>query len=465
LRAGTLTYTPKTLRTLFGWLLAGDVLFTLCEKIESNILPVILKSHQATDTQIAIIITTIQAIVTGIATPIASYRSDRKRSKWGRRIPYILWGTPLLTIAMMATPFAPELGHWMAEIPWLQPALNLFDASPVIIAFGLLAIFYRTLQSIVNSMYFALFRDVVPMSHMGRFLGLFRIFGSASTFIATFWLIGLAETHSRSIFIVGALINLVCFTLICFNVKEGQYPPEPDEHAHAGDSWWKRAWSVVTIFVKDAYSDPLIFWTFCTRGMAYAATGILSFMIFFPNRELGIPLDRAGMILSAPTFLWILAAYPTGKLMDKIGAAPILGFSLLTCTVVYGLSFFFVTGPITFAISTTIAGVAYWAILLSQLQLAQEIFPLSRYGQLSSANQLQTALLLTVIITPLVGWTLDSLHAMKLVLPLPGLGDLSIGPYRSVNLMLALVFILAWLCLKKVERLRAQRLPAPGSSS
>ncbi len=200
----------------------------------------------------------------------------------------------------------------------------------------------------------------------------------------------------------------------------------------------------------------MIFWTFCARGMAFAATGISSFVIFFPQHELGIPLARAGMILSAPVVIWIVAAYPIGRLMDRVGAAPILSCSLLVASISYTVSFFGVTGPVTFAISAIIGGVAYWAILLSQLQLAQEVFPIARYGQLSSANQLQNAFLVGALVTPLVGWSLDTLRSLSLSVSIPFCGQFPVGVYRSVNLMLALVFILAWLCLKQVQRLRAR---------
>ena len=458
LKAGTLVYTPASLRILFVWLLAGDVLFMLCEQIESRILPIILKSHDATDTQIALIVTSVQSIVTCIAAPIVSYHSDRTRSKWGRRIPYIVWTLPFFTLAMAATPFAPELATWASGIPLLRDCMSWFSWSPVILTFALVAIFYRFLQVIIVSMFFALFRDVVPMSHMGRFLALFRICGSLSTFLVTFWLIGLAETHSRSIFVVFAILNFVGFSLICLKVKEGNYPPDADHiAAQQRAAVWTRFGRAIRTFLKDAYTDPLIFWTFCARGFATAATGISSFIVFFPQRELGIPLDQAGMILSAPIFIWIIAAYPIGRLMDRVGAAPILGFALMLSTVNYAVSFFAVSGPVTFAVSSIIGGVGYWAMMLSQLQLAQEVFPVARYGQLSSANLLQTSVLLAFLITPLVGLSLDFLRNLELIIALPLAGDLAVGPYRSVNLMLALVFILAWLCLQKVQRLRAAR--------
>ena len=42
-RAGSLTYNAAGLRRVFGWLLAGEVVFTLIDLLEPKVLPVLLK--------------------------------------------------------------------------------------------------------------------------------------------------------------------------------------------------------------------------------------------------------------------------------------------------------------------------------------------------------------------------------------------------------------------------------------
>ena len=105
-------------------------------------------------------------------------------------------------------------GDWLRSLP----------VAPVILVFGALVFFYRVVQTMTNTMFFGLLRDVVPDSHMGRFLALFRVFGAAGTFIITYWLLGHIETQSKPIFIGIALLNLVGFGAICRFVREGKYP-------------------------------------------------------------------------------------------------------------------------------------------------------------------------------------------------------------------------------------------------
>ncbi len=108
-------------------------------------------------------------------------------------------------------------------------------------------------------------------------------------------------------------------------------------------------------------------------------------------------------------------------------------------------------GPVTFVISTVVTGVVYWAIMLSQLQVAQEVFPLPRYSQLSAASLIVQSLALAAIITPATGFIFDALKGVNLVFTVPLFGEIKTGPYRAVNLLLALIYALSWKCLRKVK--------------
>ena len=49
-------------------------------------------------------------LVDAVADPLIGYWSDRTRSRWGRRMPFIVLGTPLLAVSFAAIwfpPFAP----------------------------------------------------------------------------------------------------------------------------------------------------------------------------------------------------------------------------------------------------------------------------------------------------------------------------------------------------------------------
>ena len=450
-RAGTLTYTAGGLRAVFAWLLAGEVVFTLIDMLEPKVLPVLLKLHGASDKEIGVIVGSFNAILQLIIMAPLGYYSDRLRTRWGRRIPVLFWATPFVTIFLAVTPYAPEFATWLLGFDGTGAWLRALPVAPVIFVFAALVILYRSFQTVTNVMFFGLLRDVVPDTHMGRFLALFRVFGAGGTFIITYWLLGRITTHSREIFIGVALLNLVGFCAICWFVKEGEYPVvKASVENQSGKS---RLGHAVKVFVTESYRHPVYLWVYFIRICLYGALlGLSGFIIFFPQYELGMDLGAVGRMLSWPSLVWVVIAYPVGRLVDSRGASYVLGLGLIVITLGYVLSFFLVVGPWTFLISSLVTGVAFWVVMMAQLKLTQEIFHPLRYSQLAGANTIVQSILIAVVISPGCGWILDALKGWHYTFTLPAVGDVVLGPYRLVNLMLGVLYGAAWFGLKQVKR-------------
>ena len=450
-RACTLEYTRGGLIALFAWLLGAEVVFVLIDIVEPQILPVLLKFHGATDTQIAIIIGSVNAVLQLLIMPPLGYWSDRLRTKWGRRIPVLFWVTPFVTLFLALTPFSPELAAWLAGVPVVKDWLHLLPIAPVILVFTVLVILYRAVQTATNVCFFGLLRDVVPDTHMGRFLALFRVFGAAGTAIVTYWLLGLTETHSRHIFIGIAVLNLVCFVLLCGFVREGKYPPV--EQNPAGDKAGRaaRLWAATKTFCRESYQHPVYLWFYFVRVCLYGALlGLSHFTIFFPQHELGMNLTTIGAYRTYPLLVWIVIAFPVGWLVDRKGAVEVLKWGLVAITLGYALTFLFATGPLTFLVGNMIFGVAFWVVMMAQLKLTAEVFHPQRYSQLAGANTIVQSLLIAVVISPLCGWILDGLKGWSHTLTLPGAGEVVIGPYRLVYLMMGACYLFALFGLNRV---------------
>ncbi len=450
-RAGTLTYTAAGLRKVFGWLLGAEVVYTLIDMIEPMVLPVLLKAQGATATQIGIIIGSFTAVLQLIIMPPLGYWSDRLRTRWGRRIPVLFWATPFVTLFLALTPFAPEISAWLSSMTGIGAWLKSWQVAPVIIVFGALVFLYRVAQTMTNTTFFGLLRDVVPDSHMGRFLALFRVFGAAGTAIITYWLLGLVETHNKPIFIGIAALNLVCFFALCRFVREGEYPPVETINPHAAG---RRAsfWDKVRTFCSESYRHPVYLWMYFIRICLYGVQiGLLNFIVFFPQHELGMSLTDIGHMRTWPLFIWVVIAFPIGQLVDRKGAIFVLQWGLVLITLGYLGTVFLVVGPMTYLVSALVTGAAFWIVMMAQLKLTQEVFHPQRYSQLAGANTIVQSLVIAIIISPGAGWIIDHLKGWHSTLTLPGAGDVVIGPYRLVNLMIAVLYGLAWLGLKQLR--------------
>src|SRR5882724_12206607 len=85
---GTLAYTTGGLVILFCWLLSGDFAWAMKERSVMWVVQLLIKKFEASDMEAGLLIGTLPQILALVLTPIVSYRSDRHRGRWGRRIPF-----------------------------------------------------------------------------------------------------------------------------------------------------------------------------------------------------------------------------------------------------------------------------------------------------------------------------------------------------------------------------------------
>jgi len=419
--------------------------------LEPLVLPVLLKAHGGTDTQIGIILGSFTAGLQLLIMPPLGYWSDRLRTKWGRRIPVLFWATPFVSLFLALTPFAPEIASHLLGWDGLGEWMKSMAIAPAVLVFGALVFLYRVVQTVTNTMFFGLLRDVVPETHMGRFLALFRVFGAAGTAIITYWLLGHVENHSKPIFLGVAALNLICFLALCRFVREGEYPPVEHVNPHAagqGSSFWDK----VRTFCRESYTHPVYLWMYFIRVCLYGVQiGLLNFIVFFPQKELGMSLTEIGHMRTWPLFIWVLIAFPIGSWVDRKGAIFVLQWGLWLITLGYLGTVFLVVGPLTYLVSSLVTGTAFWIVMMAQLKLTQEIFHPQRYSQLAGANTIVQSAMIAVIISPGAGWLLDQLKGWHTTVDVPALGDVVIGPYRLVNLMIAVLYGAALFGLARIR--------------
>jgi GPH family glycoside/pentoside/hexuronide:cation symporter len=147
-----------------------------------------------------------------INDPIVGYITDRTRSRWGRRRPYLLFG---------AIPFA--IGFSML---WWQPPLT--GQIALAIYYGLAYVFYDLAASFVYMPYYALTPelsdDYDERTSLTSYRMLYSIVGSMIAFIVPLAIIGvMAPENSSTILVVGVAMGVISaapFLLVFFNTHE-----------------------------------------------------------------------------------------------------------------------------------------------------------------------------------------------------------------------------------------------------
>jgi GPH family glycoside/pentoside/hexuronide:cation symporter len=147
-----------------------------------------------------------------INDPIIGYITDRTRSRWGRRRPYLLFG---------AIPFAIAF-----SMLWWQPPLT--GQVGLAIYYGLAYVFYDLAASFVYMPYYALTPelsdDYDERTSLTSYRMFYSIIGSMIAFIVPLAVIGVMAPESAStILLVGiamAVVSAAPFILVFFSTRE-----------------------------------------------------------------------------------------------------------------------------------------------------------------------------------------------------------------------------------------------------
>jgi MFS family permease len=380
-RCGTLTYTKMGLVAVFGWMLWGDFVYTLMESVWPQILPLfLLKNAGASPQQVLWIKTTIPQIIGFVACPIISFKSDRHRGKWGRRIPFIFWTAPFLSLFLGALGFSAEIIDWMnwSSIPRL---LGMSPLATALVIIGLLGVGFNFFNEFVGSVYWYLFNDVVPKEKMGQFLGWFRFVGAGATMLFQWFVFPhtLEPGGIKWIFLGAAALYLVGFGLMCWQVKEGEYPPVTDVTKRTG------ILEQIALFFRDCFTHPIYILVFVSTGLA-AIGGLASIggQVFLLS--LNITMTQLGMVAGITAFVSMFLQPPCGMLVDKVHPLRVVLVAATIGVAVTVLQYFFLWDWSSYLTFTTAGLVVGNIANAAGIPLLMRIFPQDKYGQFCSAN-------------------------------------------------------------------------------
>jgi MFS family permease len=469
---GTLTYTKIGLTTLFAWLLWGDFVWSIMEWAAPAILPPKLKQLGASNTLISVIMITLPAILNMTVVPWVSFKSDRHRGKWGRRIPFIVWTMPFLTICLILVGWSEDIGPWLQN--WLPAAKNIAPSTMIVILLATFWVAFQFFNMFVNSVFWYLFNDVVPPQFLGRFMGLFRVATALSSAICAGLLYKYADPDAyphalRPLLTGAALLYFFGFGLMCFRVKEGQYPPIEGEGVRPkGLMGFIRD---VKIYGKESFSVRFYWYFFGMAALSRIAYALGIFNVFF-NVQMGLTFEQMGLLGMFGGIITLLATYFVSVLVDRWHPLRITVYEKIftTLTAFGGWIWLFVTLPGDLYFWLGLGGVLvytynYQLSDAAGIPLLMRLFPKSRYGQFSSATAMIRSI--AVIIAGLIaGIYLDV--AQKICVS--WLNQPPDFAYRLIfawnipfNIIITILLIMAYRDWKRLGGDENYRPPAPWS--
>lgn len=390
---GTLQYTISGLVTLFFLLLMGDFAWSMKERSVFQIVQLLFKEYGASDTVNSILIMSLPAGLGIFLGPIFGYRSDRCRSRWGRRIPYLLITTPIAAGAMFGLAASPSAGRLLAEVTgWDAKTLTL-------IILGINWTLFEIATVIAGALFGALVNDVVPEEFLGRFYGLFRAISLLAGILFNALLLGYASTHYHLLFCGIGLLYAAGFAVMCFKVKEGSYPPVPEEKKYS-------VTATVKNYFRDSYAHPYYLFFFLFSAMANTAMAPLSCFSLFYARSLDVSMDHFGKAIAITYTISLVLAWPLGYLADKLHPLRVAIFMLAAYALSSFCAFATVDSGVKFLVFFVI-NIAFAGIYATgSASMMQRLLPKEKFAAMCAAGTVLCSLLYMLLV-PAVGMFLD----------------------------------------------------------
>lgn len=397
---GTLAYTKRALVRVCSWLLVADTGLAFRARALGPMIQLLLKGMAASNQTIAWVTVTLPQGLSLIFNPIVAHHSDRYRSKWGRRLPFIFITVPILTLTTAAMGFSPVLGRYLHRVlgAWSpgERATGLAAFVSIFIVFDLAALVQgRTWGGLIN--------DVVPQKVLGRFLAAARIVSLLAGIIFNQFFLAKVPKYQLPAFIILSLIYGSAMVVLALHVREGEYPPPPPRAPSKG---LRHAAYAIWGFIKECYGDPYYRWVMlmlCFDDIAFGAVNTFSLL---HAKSLDMNLQTYGTCLSAQYMFGLAMAYPIGMLADRYHPFRVSAVALFLYGIAAVWSGFFIHDTTTFVIGFMAHGIFATSYNTAAASMGYRLLARTRFTVLSAGTGI-VGTVISMIVTPLLGFLLD----------------------------------------------------------
>ena len=269
----------------------------------------------------------IYTFIDVLDNPVYGFLSDRTRSKWGRRRPWLVIGTPLLILGLIAFYTTPAFLSGNSLLAWAM----------------LFYIFTGTLDSVINANYAALFPEIFTDDASRAKANAMRqafqlvamIISIALTPMVTNW-IGFSNTS-----IIYGVLGGVVILYMSLTAREREV--HPDEET-------PKLWDSIKTLVTNKN-----FWIAGLTNAFYSAAMslVLSGMPFFAKYTLGIDSGKTTLLFAAVLVIAIGCVAVWAMLVRKRTLIPVWRVALGSLVIAFVILYFakdFITGIIFSAI-------------------------------------------------------------------------------------------------------------------
>jgi Na+/melibiose symporter-like transporter len=332
-----------------GWIVVGNFGPATATAIVWPLMTLRLNAAGVSDGGIGMI-TAVNLWVVSILVMYFAWKSDHLVSSWGRRIPYLLISFPFIVASFLLFP--------------------VYQSKWILIGLVLLYLYFQDMR---QSTYPLLSIDCVRRDILARIGAIVTIINSLGGFLAVRYGSRLADYHEWLPYLLGGIVIAVTSLLAALNIKE---PPIRNPTA---DRFTPFA------AMRVAWRDRRIIVLMLAIAMLGSASIMFGTWLWFYARDvLGLTRGQTGAAMSWCILVTVVAAYPAGWIIDRLGSylALIVYWLLVLLSFVVAIHMHSAGGLIAFTLLTSLFGALYGA---GDMILMKQVHP-AEVGSVTSTN-------------------------------------------------------------------------------
>lgn len=262
--------------------------------------------------------------------PLMGFLSDRTRSRWGRRTPFIMVGVPIAAVLFVLIPLAPTFPLLIA----------------IIVLFSLTANAFKPLTE-------SLIADNQLPEHRSK-ANAFGRFASGLTIIVSALLsLFVVDESVELAYVISAVILVACFAILLIALRESRtaaYRAVVDEDAAEG----RERMGFFAVF-RELFTDKdrsrlfMIAAIIVTWGSWAAIRALLT---LYGVEQLGLSRGEAGGLTLPASVAFLLTLIPVAIVSDRFGRRRVLRIGIVVFAIGALVAFVFST-----SVTMTLAGV------------------------------------------------------------------------------------------------------------
>jgi Na+/melibiose symporter-like transporter len=254
--------------------------------------------------------------------PIIGKRSDNTRTRFGRRIPYIMVGIPVAAIFFILIPFETSLLTLLIFILGYVTVMLLFKAPTE-----------------------SLLPDFISEEHRSKANSIGKIMTSISIIVAALISLLVVDVNLQLAFIISAIIMVLCLFIVLSTVKEKnsisyQLILKEEELSSTKDTQQKKNITFRDTFrlIRKEKDKSTFIILLSVLLMSLAWSGLRALLTPYAMEVYGLSRGTAGSLTLYGGIAFLIFAYPLSALAEKYGRFLFikLGFTLIICSMVLG---------------------------------------------------------------------------------------------------------------------------------